>query len=78
MLAIARDLQWLAADLDRICQGDEAILSVALEDAHYALTRAAAAAREVLVATVAAVAPREIAFEQHLPPPTSGKVMRRR
>jgi len=54
VLAIARDLQRLAADLDRICQGDDAILSVALEDAHYALTRAVIAVREVLVATAAA------------------------
>jgi len=56
-MAIAKDLQRLTADLDRVCRSDKAVVSVALEDARYALIRAVIAVREAMAATVVAARP---------------------
>ena len=53
VLMIASDLERLRADLDLISRPDDASLTLAVEDARHALSRAVIAVREVLAASAA-------------------------
>jgi len=55
--AIATDLERLTADLDRFSRRDDAGLTVAVEDARHALSRAVIAVREVLATAMTAADP---------------------
>jgi len=57
VLAIALDLERLKADLDRVSWSDDAVITIAVEDARYALNRAVIAVREVMAAPMTGARP---------------------